>query len=98
MLWVVPGVELGRARFLFSTSLFIRLDFPTLDRPAKTISDKPAGGKSRGENALATNSASITFTQNHRGRFEVWPNARGSRAGGCLLGQAFPRESEPGKR
>jgi hypothetical protein len=36
------------------------LDFPTFDRPAKTISGIPSRGKSLVETALITNSAWIT--------------------------------------
>jgi len=59
MLWVLPGVELVHASFFFPTSRFIKLDFPTFDLPAKTISGSSSGGKSLSDTALIIKSASI---------------------------------------
>ena len=42
--WVLPGVELVFTRRLRLTSVLIREDFPTLERPAKAISGNAAEG------------------------------------------------------
>ena len=42
---VLPGRELILARFLRSTSVLIREDFPTFDLPAKGTSDPSGGGE-----------------------------------------------------
>src|SRR6266851_3408246 len=52
--WVRPGVRDMRARFLRPVSALIRLDFPTLDLPAKAISTPRIGGSDAGVPAAAT--------------------------------------------
>src|SRR5471032_3213095 len=48
---VRPGVFEVRASPLWPTSALIRLDLPTLDRPAKAISTPRAAGSEDGESA-----------------------------------------------
>ncbi len=43
---VRPGVTETRARLVRPVSALIRLDLPTLERPAKAISGRPSFGKS----------------------------------------------------
>jgi len=57
--WVRPGVELVFTRRFLFTRVFIREDLPTLERPAKAISGKTAGGYWDGLTALVTNSADL---------------------------------------
>src|SRR5512144_1443363 len=52
---VRPGVREIRARFLRPVSALIRLDLPTLERPAKAISMPRIGGNDAGVPAAATN-------------------------------------------
>ena len=58
---VFPGVELVCTSFLRLTSVLIRLDLPTLERPAKANSGNSAGGYCDGWTALVTNSADLIF-------------------------------------
>ncbi len=58
---VRPGVELVLTNRLRPMRVLIREDFPTLDRPAKAISGKIAGGYWDGLAALFTNSADFTI-------------------------------------
>jgi hypothetical protein len=44
---VHPGVELVRTRFFRANSVLSKLDFPTLDRPAKATSALVQGGAVR---------------------------------------------------
>src|SRR5262249_38559841 len=52
--WVRPGVCEVRARLLRPASALIRLDLPTLERPAKAISISCMGGSAASEPAAAT--------------------------------------------
>src|SRR6185437_435078 len=56
--WVRPGVREVRARFLRPVSALIRLDLPTLERPANAISTPRIGGSDTAEPAAAVNSQS----------------------------------------
>src|ERR1043165_562018 len=47
--WVRPGVRDVRARLLRPVRALIRLDLPTLERPAKAISVPLIGGSEAGE-------------------------------------------------
>src|SRR5665647_2135978 len=58
---VLPGVLLVLASLFRPTSVFIRDDFPTLERPTKAISGKIPGGYWGGQTALFINSALIIF-------------------------------------
>src|ERR1700752_1462019 len=53
--WVRPGVREVRASALRAVSALIRLDLPTLERPAKAISTPVIGGSDASEDAAATN-------------------------------------------
>src|SRR5262245_6695153 len=53
--WVRPGVCEVRARARRPVSALIRLDLPTLERPAKAISTPRIGGKASGPPAAAAN-------------------------------------------
>src|ERR1043166_5190099 len=52
--WVRPGVCEVRASALRPASALIRLDFPTLERPANAISIGPMGGSAANDPAAAT--------------------------------------------
>src|SRR5437899_4805240 len=52
--WVRPGVCEVRASALRPASALIRLDLPTLERPAKAISIAPMGGSTANDPAAAT--------------------------------------------
>src|SRR5665213_3446810 len=53
--WVRPGVREMRARFLRPVSALIRLDLPTLERPASAISTPRIGGSETADPAAAVN-------------------------------------------
>src|SRR5215475_4403031 len=53
--WVRPGVREVRASALRAVSAVIRLDLPTLERPAKAISTPFIGGSEASDDAAATN-------------------------------------------
>jgi hypothetical protein len=53
--WVRPGVRDGRASALRAQSALIRLDLPTLERPAKAISMPRIGGSDAIDPAAAAN-------------------------------------------
>ena len=61
MLCVLPGVFDVRANPFLCKSEFIKLDFPTFERPKKAISGKPPVVQCSRLNALFTNSAFIIF-------------------------------------
>src|SRR5512139_3481390 len=56
---VLPGVELVFTSFFRFTRVLIRLDLPTLERPAKANSGNSAAGNCDGRTALVTNSTDL---------------------------------------
>jgi hypothetical protein len=70
--WVRPGVELVFTRRLRLTRVLIRLDLPTLERPAKAISGYFTGGYWAGLVALVTNSADNIFMIFEIGKFGIY--------------------------
>ena len=61
MLCVLPGVFDVRAKPLRPSREFIKLDFPTFDRPKDEISGKPSVVQCACSNALLINSAEVIF-------------------------------------
>lgn len=61
MLWVLPGVFDVRAKPLRCSKEFIRLDFPTFERPRNEISGKPSVVQWLSLKALLINSAETIF-------------------------------------
>jgi hypothetical protein len=55
-------VELVRASPFMPTRLLIKLDLPTFERPAKTISGRLSFGNDSGDWAAAINFALMIFT------------------------------------
>ena len=58
---VRPGVELVLANPLTPNRLLIKLDLPTFERPAKTISERLSFGNDSGDRAAAINFALVIF-------------------------------------
>jgi hypothetical protein len=58
---VRPGVELVLANPLTPSRLLIKLDLPTFERPAKTISGRLSFGNDSGDRAAAINFALAIF-------------------------------------
>jgi hypothetical protein len=61
---VRPGVDEVRAKPLTPSREFIKLDFPTLERPMKAISGFASDGQSLSWKALFRNSALVIFIRN----------------------------------
>jgi hypothetical protein len=60
---VRPGVELVRASPFTPSKLLSKLDLPTFERPAKTISGRLSFGNDSGVWAAATNFALVIFNR-----------------------------------
>ena len=66
MVCVFPGLEEVLARFLLLTSILIREDLPTLERPMKAYSGRSGDGHLRQSTTLCINVALLMIIQGYR--------------------------------